>query len=149
MTQQDVPPIAGVVRPPRHHDECFGCGPLSPHGLRLNLRALDRDRAVGRFFLRPDLQGPPSIGHGGVLAMALDEAMSLLVHIRGITARTVSLSVDYLAAAPVGSELEIRATLIQQDGRRLFVEAAVYIDGQDSPLSRGAATFVATGGDAP
>lgn len=148
MTQQDLP-IAGAVRQPRHHDACFGCGALNPHGLHLDVKSLDADRVVGRFHLRPDLQGPPSIGHGGILAMALDEVMSLLVHIRGITARTVALSVEYLAAARVGSELEVRATFLQQDGRHLFVEGAVYAAERDKLLVRGTATLFAIGGDAP
>lgn len=138
-----------VVRQPRHHDECFGCGPLSPHGLHIDLRSVDADYAIGRFRLRPDLQGPPKIGHGGVLAMALDEAMSLLVHIRGITARTVGLNVEYLAAARVGAELEVRATFTRQEGRRLFVAAEICSEGWGSPVARGTASFVAIGGDAP
>ena len=45
---------------------------------------------AGRFFVKQDHQGPPGFAHGGVIATALDEAMSLLLHAEGVLALTGS-----------------------------------------------------------
>ncbi len=150
MSAADQPPSAETwPRPARHHDHCFGCGPENPVGLRLELEPRGDDRLVGGFHLREELQGPPSHAHGGILAAALDEAMSLLVHARGTTARTGQLEVRYLRPAAVGQRLQVEARLVAVEGRRFEVEANVRAEGGGDPLATSRATFVAIGGDAP
>lgn len=136
-------------RPARHHDQCFGCGPENPVGLRLELEPRGDDRLVGGFLLREELQGPPAHAHGGILAAALDEAMSLLVHARGTTARTGQLEVRYHRPAAVNQYLTVEARLMGVEGRRFEVEAEVRPPGGSDPLASSRATFVAIGGDAP
>ncbi len=132
-----------------HHEHCFGCGTKNPSGLHLKLAQDGPDAVAGTFVLRSDLQGPPEIGHGGVLALALDEAMSLLIHVRGTTARTAALAIEYHAPAPVGARLEVRASLVSMAGSRLYIQGSVFRADRPRPLATGTATFVAIGGDAP
>src|SRR5947199_932095 len=67
----------------RHHDLCFGCGQANLFGLQLELERRPEGGVAGRFFVKQDHQGPPGYAHGGVIAAALDEAMSLVLHAEG------------------------------------------------------------------
>jgi acyl-coenzyme A thioesterase PaaI-like protein len=100
---------------------------------------------AGRFFVKQDHQGPPGAAHGGVLATALDEAMSLAVHAERIDARTWSLTIDLHAPAPVGTFVRVRAQIERCEGRRIEVSATASGEGDERPLAEGRATFVRTG----
>ena len=126
----------------RHHELCFGCGQANLFGLQLELEA-GGGGVAGRFFVKQDHQGPPGYAHGGVIAAALDEAMSLLVHSEGQMALTGRLEIDLLAPAPVGSFVDVRAELEGSEGRRLLLTAGASVDGGDVARARG--TFVRVG----
>jgi acyl-coenzyme A thioesterase PaaI-like protein len=122
-----------------HHDLCFGCGQANLFGLQLEAE-LDGERSIGgRFFLKQDHQGPPGVAHGGVVATALDEAMALLLH--GLEERTLTsrLEVDLLAPAPIGTVVNVRAWIDEDDGRRLRLGAEL---AGESVFARAAGTFV-------
>jgi acyl-coenzyme A thioesterase PaaI-like protein len=106
-----------------HHDGCFGCGQANLFGLQLEL---DREEGGvrGRFFVKQDHQGPPGYAHGGIVATALDEAMALALHAEGLDARTRRLELDLLAPAPVGTFVEVEASVERRDGRRIRTRAA-------------------------
>ena len=121
-----------------HHDLCFGCGQANLFGLQLELEQAGDDRVAGRFFVKQDHQGPPGYAHGGVLAAALDEAMALLLHERGIRALTVGLELELRAPAPVGSFVEVEAELEREEGRRLFLRARAHGDHGELAVASGA-----------
>ena len=120
-----------------HHDLCFGCGQANLFGLQLELERRPQGGVAGRFFVKQDHQGPPGYAHGGVLAAALDEAMSLLLHADGTFALTGRLEVDLQAPAPVGSFVELEADVREADGRRVTVEAAAISGGTTLATGRG------------
>jgi acyl-coenzyme A thioesterase PaaI-like protein len=123
-----------------HHDLCFGCGLANPFGLQLELRAADGGELRGRFFVKQDHQGPPGVAHGGVLASALDEAMSLAVH-REALAYTAGLEVELRAPAPVGAYVEVAARVERREGRKRW--AAGELRGDDAQLiAAGRALYV-------
>jgi acyl-coenzyme A thioesterase PaaI-like protein len=130
-----------VPQPERlsHHDLCFGCGQANVFGLQLELERAG-DGVAGRFFVKQDHQGPPGYAHGGVIATALDEAMALLLHSEGTRALTASLSVDLDAPIPVGTYVEVSATLVERSGRRLVLSATAAGEGGVIASARG--TFV-------
>ena len=64
---------------------------------------------AGRFFVKQDHQGPGGAAHAGVLASALQEAMALALHARGVHARARRLEVELLGEAPVGVFLHLEA----------------------------------------
>ena len=130
----------------RHHELCFGCGQANLFGLQLELEAGDGGVA-GRFFVKQDHQGPPGYAHGGVIAAALDEAMSLLVHSEGQMALTGRLEVDLLAPVPVGAFVDVCAQLEGSEGRRLLLTAGASVEGGDVARARG--TFVRVGDARP
>jgi acyl-coenzyme A thioesterase PaaI-like protein len=124
-----------------HHDLCFGCGQANPFGLQLELERRPEGGVAGRFFVKQDHQGPPGYAHGGVIATALDEAMSLLVHQRGRLALTGRLEVDLLAPAPVGSFVLVSADVERVEGRRVYASAAAQ-DEAGTALGKARGTFV-------
>jgi acyl-coenzyme A thioesterase PaaI-like protein len=130
-----------VPQPERlsHHELCFGCGQANVFGLQLELERAG-DGVAGRFFVKQDHQGPPGYAHGGVIATALDEAMALLLHDEGIRALTASLSVDLSAPVPVGTYVEVSASVVERSGRRLTLEATAAGEGGLVAAARG--TFV-------
>jgi acyl-coenzyme A thioesterase PaaI-like protein len=125
----------------RHHELCFGCGQANLFGLQLELERRPGDGVSGRFFVKQDHQGPPGYAHGGVIAAALDEAMSLALHAEGTYALTGGLEIELKASAPVGSFVELAADVASREGRTLTLTATA--SGQDGPLASARGTFVA------
>ena len=123
-----------------HHELCFGCGQANLFGLQLELARSSDGGASGRFFVKQDHQGPPGHAHGGVLATALDEAMALLVHAEGVRALTVGLSVELSAPVPVGTYVDVEASIVERSGRCLVLEATAGTEAGVVARARG--TFV-------
>ena len=98
---------------------------------------------AGRFFVKQDHQGPPGFAHGGVIAAALDEAMSLLLHGQGTFALTGRLEVELLAPAPVGTFVAVEADVDRVEGRELQVSAtATDPERPEQAFARARGTFV-------
>jgi acyl-coenzyme A thioesterase PaaI-like protein len=91
-----------------HHELCFGCGSANLFGLQMELEPVDGGVA-GRFFVKQDHQGPGGGVHAGVMASALEEAMAIALHARGIHARARRFEVELLDDAPVGVFLQVEA----------------------------------------
>jgi acyl-coenzyme A thioesterase PaaI-like protein len=125
----------------RHHDLCFGCGQANLFGLQLEMERRPEGGVAGRFFVKQDHQGPPGFAHGGVIATALDEAMSLLLHGQGTYALTGRLEVDLRAPAPVGSFVRLEADVEEVEGRRLRIAARALGEGGEA-LAEGRGVFV-------
>ncbi len=127
----------------RHHDLCFGCGQSNLFGLQLDLEPVEGGGVAGRFFVKQDHQGPPGYAHGGVIATALDEAMSLLLHGEGEFALTGRLELDLLAPAAVGAFVDVSAARDGGEGRRVELRAAAACEGCE--VARARATCVRVG----
>jgi acyl-coenzyme A thioesterase PaaI-like protein len=101
-----------------HHDLCFGCGQANLFGLQLELTRAG-EGVEGRFFVKQDHQGPDGHAHPGVLAAALEEALS-----HAGAAATGRIELDLRAPAPVGSFVRVMAQAgvaeaVGEDGQRL------------------------------
>lgn len=119
------------IAPHDVHPGCFVCGVANPDGLRL-LFVEQPDHAV-EVDLACDtcLQGYPGRLHGGIIAAALDGAMTHALLLLGRTGVTAELSVRYKQPVCVGSRARVRARL-QRDLDPLFVLEAELI--QDSAV---------------
>ncbi|HEX2234593.1 MAG TPA: PaaI family thioesterase [Thermoleophilaceae bacterium] len=126
-----------------HHDLCFGCGQANLFGLQLELERREGGGVAGRFFVKQDHQGPPGFAHGGVIATALDEAMSLLLHGAGTFALTGRLEVELQAPAVVGTFVEVEADVAETEGHRVVLTASAR--GEDGPIASARGTFVEVG----
>jgi acyl-coenzyme A thioesterase PaaI-like protein len=86
-------------------------------------------RLLGRVTFGQFYAGANGAVHGGALPLFFDEALSRLANFDGIT-RTAFLKVDYRQVTPVGRELRVEAWLDRVEGRKRFVNGALY-DGDD------------------
>lgn len=127
-TQREDDHVIEMSERVTHHSACFGCGADNPNGLRVEMKIIDRSSVRGRFIVRPDLCGPPGIAHGGVMAAALDEAMSLLVHGLGTRNVTGELSVRLRSAARAGTEVTLEARFDEHEGTSSRVVVATAVD---------------------
>lgn len=129
-----------------HHDLCFGCGSANLFGLQVELERRPDGTVVGRFFVKQDHQGPPGDAHGGVIATALDEAMSLAIHAEGVYALTTRLELDLRAPAPVGAFVRLEARIVRREENRILAEASAREDDEEGPiLAQARGTFVRIG----
>jgi acyl-coenzyme A thioesterase PaaI-like protein len=118
---------------PDDYAHCFGCGRLNPEGHHLK-SFWDGEETVCRF--TPDRKytgGFPGFLYGGILASLID------CHGAGTAAAakaredgkpisrfvTASLKVDFLAPAPVDTELEVRGKVQEIKGRKVIVDLTV------------------------
>jgi acyl-coenzyme A thioesterase PaaI-like protein len=122
-----------------HHDLCFGCGVTNLFGLQMELDPA-ADGVSGRFFVKQDHQGSQDAAHSGVVAAALDEAMSLAVHAEGIAAGPRQLSVRLEAPAPVGAFVRVEARIDRRSDERLEASATATAD-DGAELASATATF--------
>ncbi len=110
----------------------------------IRLAALDAAEPA-RFGLRVEEKhcNPLHICHGGMLATFMD-----IVLARGLQydmgkpqgqLLTMSMSLDYLAAAPLGAWLESRVSVLRKSRTTGFVQAVIY-DGE-TPVLRGNGIF--------
>jgi acyl-coenzyme A thioesterase PaaI-like protein len=117
-----------------HHDLCFGCGSANLFGLQLELEQQADGTVSGRFFVKQDHQGPPGAAHGGVVAAALDEAMSLALHAEGTYALTGRLEIDLRAPAPVGAFVRLEAAIKRREQDKIWIEASAHGDDDNEHL---------------
>ena len=79
------------------------------------------------------------MAHGGVVATALDEAMSLCVHQQSL-AFTAHFEMDLRGPAPLDRPVELEARIDRRDGRKLWASAQATAGGE--VVATGSALFV-------
>ena len=120
---------------------CYGCGRLNADGHQIKT-FWEGDESVTRFQPKPEHTAIPGFVYGGLLASLIDchctgtaaaamyraESRSLdsLPAFRFVTG---SLLVSYLKPTPLGPLLEIRGRVKEIRGRKVVVEATVYVEG--------------------
>jgi uncharacterized protein (TIGR00369 family) len=79
--------------------------------------------------------------HGGVISALADNAMGLacVTRMEGVSALTVSLSVDFLSVGRSGQWLEVRAVPAKLGRTLAFADARIEADGE--VIAKAAATF--------
>ena len=114
---QPAPPDGSVLR----FDElsCIG-GPSSGTSMGFTYRR-DGDETVAETVFGRAFEGPPERVHGGAVAAAIDESMSLILLLVGQPAYTVQLSIAFRAAAPLEQPVRFRSRLVRREGRKLFI----------------------------
>jgi len=122
---------------PDDYAHCFGCGRLNPQGHHLKSH-WDGEGTVCRYTPDPKYTGGfPGFLYGGIIASLID------CHGAGTAAAakakedgkpisrfvTASLKVDYLAPAPINTELEVRGKVVEIKGRKVTVEMTLTAAG--------------------
>jgi hypothetical protein len=115
-----------------HHELCFGCGRTNLFGLLAELERPDPNTVAGRCFIKQDHQGPdPGQAHPGIVAAALAEAISFA---GGPELRLERLTIEFIAAAPVGTFIEVEASAGPEAGH---ATARATADGRSVARARG------------
>jgi uncharacterized protein (TIGR00369 family) len=105
-------------------DNCFGCGPANPGGLKLKfILGPGGDSYLCDFELSARFAGPPGHAHGGIIATILDEAMGKANKLKSTVALTRRIEVDYLRPVPLNQPLVAEGRISQVRGRALYNRA--------------------------
>ena len=136
---------AMITLTPNPGNHCFGCGGANDQGMKLTfVQDNEKRRIVGRFVLGERYQGGGGMGHGGIIATLLDEAMGKVCRFRGVRAVTAELTVEYLKPVNVQDEIVVEGWETEQKGRNLFHVGEIRNAAGDV-LARGKGRFVIIG----
>ena len=126
---------------PSHFAHCFGCGEKHPTGLHLVAHVGNAMDLTAEFVVSENHQGAPGLAHGGLLSVALDEALGKLMWLlRAVTAR---LETDFIKPVPIGSRLFITAEITGQVNRKVYCSAVGRLDSSDGEIAvKAAALYV-------
>ncbi|MGH2512063.1 MAG: PaaI family thioesterase [Candidatus Limnocylindrales bacterium] len=120
---------------------CFACGELNEHGLRLKLHLGER-RSWADFVLDARFEGWTGMTHGGIIATILDEVMAWALVAEdnwGVTAR---MSLVFKHPVPVGTRVRGEGW-ITASRRRLVETAGQVVDAQGTVLATAEAVYLA------
>jgi acyl-coenzyme A thioesterase PaaI-like protein len=121
---------------------CFACGELNEHGLRLQLHASEAG-CWTEATLAPRFQGWDAVAHGGIVTTLLDEVMAWSVIGRGTWGVTARLKVTFRRPVPVGAPIRAEGWVVESR-RRVVRTAGRVLDGATGEtLAEGDGVFVA------
>src|ERR1700740_414782 len=115
-----------ITLAPNPKNKCFGCGGDNPGGMKLTFEQDNVNRKIiGRFVLGERYQGGGGNGHGGIIAVLLDEAMGKVCRFREVKAVTAELAIEYLKPVDVMKEIEVEGREAEQKGRNIFMTGEI------------------------
>ncbi|CAB4820438.1 unannotated protein [freshwater metagenome] len=128
---------------PSHFAHCFGCGEKHPTGLHLVAHVGNAMDLTAEFVVSENHQGAPGLAHGGLLSVALDEALGKLMWLLRAPAVTARLETDFIKPVPIGSRLFITAEITGQVNRKVYCSAVGRLDSSDGEIAvKAAALYV-------
>jgi uncharacterized protein (TIGR00369 family) len=131
-----------ITLAPNPENKCFGCGGANDGGMKLTFTQDNVGRRiVGRFVLGPRYQGGGGMGHGGIIATLLDEAMGKVCRFRDARAVTAEMSIQYLRPIRIDEEITVEAFETGFEGRNIFQSGEIRNAAGDV-LAKGTARFV-------
>ena len=130
---EQAPPTGTKI--PSHFGHCFGCGELHPTGLHLIAQVGEGQNITAEFTVTENHQGAPGLAHGGLLALAFDEALGKLMWLIRSPAVTARLETDFLLPVPIGRTLHIKAEITGQVNRKVYTYAEGHLDSLDGPIA--------------
>ena len=136
MPQERLTPLLHSAQ-----NKCFGCGPANPVGLHLSFLLAEDQSVVCQPTVADTFEGPPGLLHGGIIATLLDEAMSKAVRVRGLTAMTRQMEIDYLRPVPSATAIRIEGRLVRSEGRKHWTEAKI-VNEKSTTLATAKGLFV-------
>jgi uncharacterized protein (TIGR00369 family) len=122
---------------------CFACGELNEHGLKLQLH-LEEQRSWTEFVLEERFEGWAGVTHGGIIATVLDEVMAWALVAEdnwGVTAR---MTLEFRRPVPIGIRVRAEGWIVRSR-RRLVDTAGQIVDGEGNVLATAEAVYVAAG----
>ncbi len=130
-------------------NECFGCGPSNPRGLRIR-SFVEGDQVVATWRPEPHHLAFGNVMNGGICGALLDchsnwAAAHHIMKAAGGEAPPCTVTADFHVTlrrpTPMDRPLTLRARVVEASGDRAVVEATIGADGKVTASCRG--TFVA------
>jgi len=107
--------------------DCIVSGSANPMGMAAKFYRQD-DEAICRVALGAAFEGAPERAHGGIVTALFDHTMGIAT--APTPAFTGRISVSFRAPTPLHQPLEIRARVVERQGRKLTVTAELHCDGE-------------------
>lgn len=122
---------------------CFGCGQLNLHGLRLQLHPDTTSNGVCTTF-RPDVrfEGYGGMIHGGIIATVLDEVMAWSLYRIGAWGVTADMQIRYRKPVRVDEETAARGWIVRERGRLYDLAGEIRRVSDEVVLATATATFM-------
>jgi acyl-coenzyme A thioesterase PaaI-like protein len=120
---------AGRIDPGSVHPGCVVCGGANERGLRLRYAPADGSGVEAVLDCDHSLEGYGGRLHGGVIAAALDGAMTHCLFALGRTAVTAELVVKYKHPVAIGRPATVRARLERDLAPLYLLQAELVQDG--------------------
>jgi acyl-coenzyme A thioesterase PaaI-like protein len=120
---------AGPVDPGSAHAGCVVCGGANARGLRLRYSRGEGDGVQAELDCDNSLEGYGGRLHGGVIAAALDGAMTHCLFALGRTAVTAELKVRFQHPVATGRPATVRARLERDLAPLYLLQAELVQDG--------------------
>jgi acyl-coenzyme A thioesterase PaaI-like protein len=112
----------------RFDGHCFGCGPLNMDGLRLTF-VPGPEGSVAEYVVPDRFQSWAGMGHGGITALMLDEAVGWAAWHAGHPGVTGRLQVSYRRPLKLGEKVRIVGKM--ERVRRSLVYVTAFIENRD------------------
>lgn len=125
---------------------CFGCGRLNQHGLRLSFFPHERGGVQAAFTPAPRFEGYDGMVHGGVISTVLDEVMAWSLYRQETWAVTGELTVRYRSPIRVGEATITIGWMTGRRSRRIEMAGEIVRESDRIVLARATAVFVAVAG---
>ncbi len=103
---------------------CFGCGRNNPIGLKLDFQK-DGETARAEFTPGELYQGWPGMVHGGIILCLLDEAVSWIALLEGMSCITAEFSSKLRHPAPINELLLVTASVTKKSRKLVKTQASV------------------------
>ena len=134
-----------ITLAPNPTNKCFGCGGANDRGMKLTfVQDNVNKRIVGKFILGEAYQGGGGMGHGGIIAVLLDEVMGKVCRFREVRAVTAELTIQYLKPVKVDEEIVVEGYETEVKGRNLFLVGEIR-NAAGVVLAKGTGRFVVIG----
>lgn len=114
-------------------------GPLSPLAPPVVFRWED-GKAIGEVRYEKPYEGPPGCVHGGVIALAFDQVLSMANLLHGTAGPTATLRLRFRQPTPLGVPLRYEGWRERLAGRRIHAAGRLLADGVVTVEAEG--TFV-------
>jgi acyl-coenzyme A thioesterase PaaI-like protein len=88
----------------------------------------ENGKSIGRVTFTRPYEGPPGCVHGGMIAAAFDQVLSVANIMSGVAGPTAQLKVRYRKPTPLGVEVRFEGWQTRVAGRRIHAEGRLLVD---------------------
>lgn len=137
-SQLDYDPALEIPRP--YFGDSAGAFVLEDSEDSIQIALLKSEKhheLLAKVWFGPRTAGPPGHVHGGCQAAVLDEMMGSTAWHSGFKVVAGTIEIQFLDMIPLLHSYSVRGQILRVEGRKVFVEASIYIDDKIYAKSKG------------